>query len=102
MTWCKSEEEVDKIIADMSNRIKGNYITQGVAFNKTCPRQMKLLKNSLMSSASFSGFVKEMLAIKFEKDEGNNQNQNNTLIPQSKSIIMHEESNQNRDVGNFF
>lgn len=65
MTWLRTEEEVDKLIAEMVRRSKGKYITQGVAFNKTCPRQMDLLKKSLMSSASFSGLTKEMLAVKF-------------------------------------
>lgn len=66
MTWHRSEEEVDKMIEDMLLRNKGRYITQGVSFNKKCPRQMSLLKKSLMSSASFSGLVKELLALKFE------------------------------------
>lgn len=61
----RSEEEVDKMIEDMMKRTKGNYITQGCAFNKNCPRQMNILKNSLMSSNSFSGLVKEVLAINF-------------------------------------
>ena len=65
MTWHKSEEEVDAMIEDMKKRGKGKYITQGVAFNKTCPRQMALLKQALMHSASFSGLAKEVLAQKF-------------------------------------
>lgn len=65
MTWHKSEEEVDAIIEDMKNRSKGRYITQGVAFSKTCPRQMALLKQALMASDSFSGLAKELLAMKF-------------------------------------
>lgn len=75
MTWLRSEEEVDRLLEDMLSRSKGKYITQGVAFNKDCPRQMDLLKKSLMASVSFSGLTKEMLAIKFKdftlpKDKG--------------------------------
>lgn len=67
MTWHKNEEEVDKMIEEMIKRTKGKYLTQGVSFNKTCPRQMELLKLSLMSSASFSGLIKELLALRFEE-----------------------------------
>ncbi|UUG68048.1 hypothetical protein [Bacillus phage PK-3] len=69
MVWLRSEEEVDKIIEEMKNRTKGKYITQGVSFNKTCPRQMDLLKKALMSSVSFSGLGKELLAVKFSNTE---------------------------------
>jgi hypothetical protein len=54
------------MIDEMIKRNKGKYITQGVSFNKECPRQMELLKKSLMSSVSFSGLAKEMLALRFE------------------------------------
>lgn len=62
----RSEEEVLQMIEDMKGRSKGKYITQGVSFNKTCPRQMELLKKALMESASFSGLAKEMLALRFD------------------------------------
>lgn len=65
MIWIRSEEEVDAMIEDMVKRSKGRYITQGVSFNKESPRQMDLLKKALMSSASFSGLGKELLAEKF-------------------------------------
>lgn len=71
MTWLRGEEEVDKLIEDMIKRSRGKYITQGVAFNKDCPRQMKLLKQSLMASVSFSGLAKELLAIKFKDGDKN-------------------------------
>ena len=79
MEWHKSEEEVDKAIEDMINRTKGKYITQGVVFNKTCPRQMGLLKKALMSSTSFSGLAKEMLALRFSKNEFNQSNTLNAI-----------------------
>jgi hypothetical protein len=67
MTWnnMRSEEEVDALIEEMKTRSKGRYITQGVSFSKTCPRQMELLKKALMYSNSFSGLAKELLAQKF-------------------------------------
>lgn len=70
MEWLRSEEEVNEMIEDMVNRTNGRYITQGVAFNKTCPRQMGLLKKALMSSVSFSSLGKEMLAIRFSEKSG--------------------------------
>lgn len=89
MTLHRSEEEVDKMIKDMISRAKGRYITQGVSFNKTCPRQLRLLKKSLMSSVSFSGLIKEMLALKF--DEGENIN----------SPSKPPEKPKNKNIGNF-
>lgn len=74
MTWLRSEEEVDALIEEMKSRGKGKYITQGVAFNKTCPRQMDLLKSALMSSISFSGLGKELLAVKFSDNANTQQN----------------------------
>lgn len=93
MTWHRTEEEVDKMIENMSNRVKGNYITQGVAFNKTCPRQMAILKNALMHSASFSGLTKEVLALKFN-------GMNSETISHTKQSV--EPNNKNRNLGNFF
>ena len=93
MEWLRSEEEVDKMIEDMVNRTNGRYITQGVAFNKTCPRQMGLLKKALMSSVSFSSLGKEMLAIRFsEVSAGYDQNK----LPPMQSI-----QTKMRNIGNF-
>ena len=47
MEWSnggRSEEEVDRMISEMINRTKGRFLTQGVSFNKTCPRQLDLQK----------------------------------------------------------
>lgn len=89
MTWLRSEEEVDQMIAEMKGRTKGKYITQGVSFNKNCPRQMELLKNALMSSVSFSGLGKELLALRFSNSSPHN--------PQ----IAHIEKPKIKNVGNF-
>lgn len=95
MTWLKSEEEVDALIADMVARSKGRYITQGVTFNKSCPRQMSLLKMALMSSASFSGLGKEMLALRFGL---NNPNPSNVQQPPP---TFHEQPATKKHIGNF-
>ncbi|WP_416147919.1 hypothetical protein ACM26V_16940 [Salipaludibacillus sp. HK11] len=55
-------KNVDETLQKLIAKNKGDYITQGCAFNKNCPRQMELLRFALESSASFSGLVKEMLA----------------------------------------
>lgn len=70
MNNIRTEQEVDELIEEMANRTKGKYITQGVAFNKTCPRQRALLKKALMASASFSGLAKEILATHFSDNHG--------------------------------
>lgn len=94
MGHIRSEEEVDALIEEMLTKGKGKYVTQGVAFNKDNPRQMELLKKTLMSSSSFGGFVKDMLATHFNRGEEQygfppaNYNQAN---PPTKK----------RDIGNF-
>lgn len=99
MEWLRSEEEVDKMIEDMTNRTNGRYITQGIAFNKTCPRQMGLLKKALMSSVSFSSLGKEMLAIRF--NEGNRREvegrYDQNSLPPMKPII----ETKIKNTGNF-
>lgn len=87
----RTEEDVDKLIEDMINRTKGKYLTQGVAFNKTCPRQMEILKKALMSSISFSGLMKETLAIKFS---GANVTNSNIFMPPNIET-------KTKSVGNF-
>lgn len=86
MTWVRSEEEVDKMIEDMMKRTKGRYITQGISFNKSCPRQMNLLKKALMSSVSFSGLGKELLAIRFNDENTNEPQSVNYNKPKIKNV----------------
>jgi predicted CopG family antitoxin len=90
MTWLKSEEEVEQVIKEMVERTKGKYITQGVSFNKTCPRQMEMLKMALMSSASFSGLIKELLALRMRGEV--------VQMPPKQQ----EMKPKNKNVGNFF
>lgn len=98
----RTEVEVDEMIEKMARRTKGKYITQGVSFNKDCPRQMRMLKSALMSSASFSGLIKELLAV----SEENHQPitiENTKVIsfqPDTPKIQVNEPP-KTRDVGNF-
>lgn len=64
-----TEENIDEFIEELKNRTKGPYINQGVAFNKSCKRQMALLRCALLESTSFSGLIKEMLAVRFSESE---------------------------------
>ncbi|AYP68223.1 hypothetical protein PQE75_gp091 [Bacillus phage vB_BcoS-136] len=88
----RTEEDVNKMIYDMVKRTKGKYITQACAFNKDCPRQMEMLKQALMSSVSFSGLVKEMLAMKF----GGNFVNSSPSLP-----ITIKQETKKKNVGNF-
>lgn len=92
MNYLKSEEEVEKLIEEMKLRTKGNYITQGVSFNKDCPRQMDLLKNALMGSASFSGLIKELLALKYSND-----NINTNVSKIEKTYIKEEKDSNHKE-----
>lgn len=91
MEWHRTEAEVDIMIENMVARNKGKYITQGVSFNKTCPRQMGILKNALMSSASFSGLIKELLATHFS----------GTPINVPPSTHIEDKQPKAKNVGNF-
>lgn len=62
------ESNVDEFLEELKNRTNGKYINQGVAFNKNCKRQMALLRSALLDSSSFSGLIKEMLAVRFSDD----------------------------------
>lgn len=97
MGWIRSEEEVDKLIEEMLTKGKGKYVTQGVAFNKESPRQMDLLRKTLMSSTSFGGYVKDMLAHQFNGDDTSSSpsNADNTSSPTPIEEV------KKKDTGNF-
>ena len=119
MRWVRSEEEVEMIIDELVKKTKGNYITQGVAFNKNKKNQMDLLRMVLRSSYSFGGFIKEMLAEKFNEEsfkivsnnlESDSKPDSNTSKPikEFKAVenTVKEEDNKKEvnpklDVGNF-
>lgn len=86
-----TEENVDQYIENLSSRNKGKYITQGVAFNKECPRQMNLLRCALLDSTSFSGLAKEMLALRFSLQ------QNQTYVGQQNDSIYIVETQPNNE-----
>lgn len=91
MAWLRSEEEAEQLIEEMLKKGKGKYITQGVVFNKTNPREMELLKKALMSATSFSGLTKEMLTHKF----------NGVPLQQSVATEVKTEEIKKKDTGNF-
>lgn len=100
----RNEHEVDAMIEDMKNRSKGKYITQGVSFNKTCPRQMALLKRALMESASFSGLAKEMLALRYDSSNVGGHIRNfQTIEPIERKMdfIPEIEVPKTKNIGNF-
>lgn len=92
MVWIRSEEEVDKLIDEMLKRSNGKYITQSVTFKKDDTIQMELLKKALMSSTSFSSFIKQILSEKFDSVKLNNTS---TEYKQKENIIP------KKNTGNF-
>ncbi|WP_422659055.1 hypothetical protein ACK8P5_00445 [Paenibacillus sp. EC2-1] len=64
-----TQENVGEYLQDLYDETKGQYITQGVSFNKDDPYQMGLLRLALLEPQSFSGFCKHLLAKHF-KSEG--------------------------------
>lgn len=62
MAWLRTEQEAQAKVNELLTKNKGQYITQGVSFNKDSERQMELLKYVFMYSESFSGFMKVLIA----------------------------------------
>lgn len=92
MAFIRTEEEANKLIEKMMKKGKGDYITQSVVFRKDNPRHVELLKKVLMSSESFGGFTREVLAEKFSG------------VPIEQSVnraATIEEKIEKKDVGNF-
>lgn len=56
-----TEENIDAYLEYIVGESKGGYVVQTIAFSKKDPRQMNLLRAALVSSANFSGLVKDAL-----------------------------------------
>lgn len=63
-----NKANIDEYLLDLYNDTSGNYITQGVSFNKDDNYQMTLLRNALIAHGSFSGFIKNLLHTHFEQN----------------------------------
>ncbi len=63
-----NKTNIDEYLQDLYNDTAGNYITQGVSFNKDDSFQMTLLRNALIAHGSFSGLIKNLLHNHFEQN----------------------------------
>lgn len=61
-----TSQNIDEYMNDFINETKGQYITQGVSFNKDDSLEMELLKKAILSYGSFSGLCKYLLTHHFE------------------------------------
>jgi hypothetical protein len=94
-----NESNVDEFLEELKNRTTGKYINQGVAFNKNCKRQMALLRSALLDSSSFSGLIKEMLAVRYSdkpKEEAAVQDTRKT-----SNAVYVEPTKDNKRANNF-
>lgn len=91
--------KADERIEDLKSKNKGAYITQGVSFNKDCPRQMELLKFAFEKSASFSGLIKELLALSLNGGSDDMRFLNNENVKNKAFQSNNHEKRKN--VGNF-
>jgi hypothetical protein len=73
-------DNIDEYMEYLYNKTKGQYITQGVSFNKDDAFQMDLLKKALLTHNSFSGLVKHLLSMYFSQQQ--NMFQNNMIYQQ--------------------
>ncbi|MGG4105171.1 hypothetical protein AAXB25_14740 [Paenibacillus lautus] len=76
---------IDDYLIDLIEDTKGQYITQGVSFNKDDSFQMGLLKHAILDHSSFSGLVKHLLTLYFS---GQTFQSPNSSAPPS-SIAFH-------------
>src|SRR5437763_9264848 len=90
----RSEAEVDKMVSELVQRTKGKYVTQGVAFNKNSEKQLRLLKLVLMESDSFSGFIKDLLMVRYLSS------QSIPIIGNNPTIQKIEEVEEDRSIKN--
>jgi hypothetical protein len=95
------ERDVDKLVDEMIARTKGKYITQGVSFNKTCPRQIKLLKEALRHSQSFSGLAKELLALRLSGQPIQPSNQPAPQQTSEKTSLNIDYSSKKKNINDF-
>lgn len=79
-----SESNIDEYIKDIRMDTKGQYITQGVSFNKDDALQMNLLKQTLLTHGTFSGFIKHLLYSYF----ANQQEQQKQIHVQQQFILQ--------------
>lgn len=63
-----TQENVDEYLQDLYDDTKGQYITQGVSFNKDNPYQMGLFRLVLLEPHSFSSTCKHLLEKHFESE----------------------------------
>lgn len=79
---------VDEYLTDLGSKFAGDYITQGVSFNKQDPYQMDLLRQALLTHGTFSGFIKHMMSVYFNQQKQQNMYQNqqyySPLLPQTQ------------------
>lgn len=61
-----NQSNIDEYLVDLIENTKGQYITQGVSFNKDDSLQMGLLKQAILDHRSFSGLVKHLLTLYFQ------------------------------------
>lgn len=52
----------------MKDKLKADYVTKGVTFNKADPDQEKYLKHAL-SRPNFSGYVKRLIQRDYETEQ---------------------------------
>jgi hypothetical protein len=60
-----NQNNIDEYMTDLVSNTKGQYITQGVTFNKDDPYQLALLKAALLDHTAFSSLVRHLLNMYF-------------------------------------
>lgn len=77
-----NHSNIDEYLVDLIEDTKGQYITQGVSFNKDDSFQMGLLKQAILDHSSFSGLVKHLLTMYFSGQSIQSPNAVNNHVQQ--------------------
>ncbi|EJW14044.1 hypothetical protein M5X00_26485 [Paenibacillus alvei] len=85
---------IDEYLTDLIEDTKGQYITQGVSFNKDDSYQIGLLKQALLQHSTFSGLVKHLLTQYFSGQQAQQMMVNPNFVPMpfshTREIQQHE------------
>lgn len=96
-----TQDNVDQYLQDLYDATKGQYINQGVSFNKDDPYQMGLLRLALLEPHAFSGLCKQLLANYFKNKSVVSQEMGIANIPhvhiKRSDEVQHQEKHEDNE-----
>lgn len=88
-----NEANVDKYIEHLIEKNNGDYITQGVAFNKYSAKEIGLLRSALIYSKTFSSLTKQLIS-EMNKDDKTIFKKNYRFLNECDYVFKYKEDIQ--------